>query len=133
MSRDSPWHSAYNDVPRPDDPRVRVTRIFRLLLAAVCGLLSVLAVAGGAGWLWLRTSLPETGGTVEIAGAIGTQLDHQISSKAPVSTLNSLPFSFTDGLTRSISCGAISSGLGSVSGFSPGMALARIAVRTAPG
>lgn len=46
-----------------------MTRIIRLLLAAVCGLLSVLAVAGVAGWLWLRTSLPETGGTVEIAGA----------------------------------------------------------------
>jgi penicillin amidase len=46
-----------------------VRRIVRYLLAAIGGLLCLLAVAGVAGWLWLRTSLPTTGGTVALDGA----------------------------------------------------------------
>jgi penicillin amidase len=46
-----------------------VRRIVRYLLAAIGGLLCLLTVAGVAGWLWLRTSLPTTGGTVALDGA----------------------------------------------------------------
>jgi penicillin amidase len=46
-----------------------VKRIVRYLLAAAGGLLCLLAVAGVAGWLWLRTSLPDAGGSVALDGA----------------------------------------------------------------
>ena len=45
-----------------------MTRTLRFLAAAGLGLLTVLALAGGAGWLWLRTSLPQSEGSVEIEG-----------------------------------------------------------------
>ena len=45
-----------------------MTRILRFLLAGAVALLGLVAVAGVAGWLWLRTSLPQTEGTIALAG-----------------------------------------------------------------
>ncbi len=45
-----------------------MTRILRFLLAGLGVLLVLLAIAGVAGWLWLRTSLPQTRGTIALRG-----------------------------------------------------------------
>jgi len=53
-------------------PRVRyyvmahMTRFFRLLFIAAGGLFLLLLAAAVGGWFWLRTSLPQTGGTVAL-------------------------------------------------------------------
>jgi len=43
-----------------------MTRVFRYLLAAMGGLVLLLLAAAAGGWLWLRTSLPQTDGTVAL-------------------------------------------------------------------
>jgi len=43
-----------------------MTRVFRFLLIAAGGLVLLLLAAVVGGWLWLRTSLPQTGGTIAL-------------------------------------------------------------------
>ncbi len=45
-----------------------MTRILRFVLAGIGVLLGLVAIAGIAGWLWLRTSLPQTQGTIALDG-----------------------------------------------------------------
>ena len=64
-------HQVCPNRPSATAREANVTNMPRALvwsLRLLGALVLLLAVAGGAGYLWLRGSLPQTEGTVEIAG-----------------------------------------------------------------
>ena len=48
-----------------------VPRIFTLSLVVIVAVVTLLALGLGGGYLWLRTSLPQTSGSVTLAGLGG--------------------------------------------------------------